>query len=97
MFIFFYFKIATGYTTNEKMNSWRYRYLKSRNSSPFSLGIIQNFIDLINRSILWYKPVHIDWTRIYSLEDFYQSIPIRMRQKLNISSQNNSSIELLNV
>jgi len=86
------FQIATGYTTNEKMNSWRYKYLKSRNSSPFSLGWIQNLVDLINRRILWYIPVNIDWARIYSIEDFYQSIPIRIRQKLNLSS-----IELLNV
>jgi len=95
--IFVLFQIATGYTTNEKMNAWRYKYLKSKNSSPFSLGWIQNLVDLINRRILWYTPIHIDWTRIYSIEDFYQSIPIRIRQKLNLSSVNNSSIELLNV
>ncbi len=90
-------KIATGYTTNEKMNSWRYKYLKSTNSNPFSLGLIQNFVDLINRRIFWYIPTNIDWTRIYSFEDFYQSIPMRIRQKLNLSSINNSSMALLNV
>ena len=91
------FQIATGYTTNETINSYRYKYLRLKKSSPFSLGLIQNLVDLINRRILWYIPINIDWTRIYSIEDFYQSIPIRIRQKLNLSSINNSSIELLNV
>ena len=90
-------KIATGYTTNEAINSWRYKYLKSKSSNPFSLGLIQNFVDVINYRILWYIPTNIDWTRIYSLEDFYQSIPIRTRQRLNGSSINNSPMELLNV
>ncbi len=81
------------------MNSWRYKYLRTKNFSPFSLGLIQNFVDLINRRILWYNPINIDWTRIYSIEDFNRSIPIRIRQKLNLFSVNNSnsSIELLNV
>jgi hypothetical protein len=79
------------------MNSWRYRYLKSKNTSPFSLGLIQNFVDLINRRILWYIPVNIDWARIYSIEDFYQSIPLRIRHRLNLLSVDNPSIELLNV
>jgi len=96
-FFNFYFKIGTGYTTNEKLNSWRYKYLKSKSSNPFSLGWIQNFVDLIDRRIFWYIPTKIDWTEIYSLEDFYQSIPIRIRQKLNSPTGNNSSIELLDV
>jgi hypothetical protein len=75
------------------MNSWRYKHLKTRMSSPFSLGWIQNLVDVINRSIFCYTPIDIDWTRIYSIEDFNQSIPLRIRQKLNLSS----SIELLNV
>jgi hypothetical protein len=64
--------------------------------SPFSLGYIQNLVDVISRSIVCYTPIDIDWTRIYSIEDFNQSIPLRIRQKLNLSSVN-SSIELLNV
>jgi hypothetical protein len=95
-FEFSVFKIATGYTTNEKINSWRYKYLKSKVYSPFSLGWIQNFVDLMNRRILWYTPVNIDWTRIYSIEDFYRSIPLRIRQKLKLFSDD-SSIELSNV
>ncbi|CAF0738301.1 unnamed protein product [Rotaria sordida] len=90
------FQTATGYTTNEKINSWRYRYLKLKNYSPFSLGWRQNFVDSINQRILWYRPINIDWTRIYSIEDFYQTIPLRIRQKLNLSCVN-SSTDLLNV
>ncbi|CAF0817270.1 unnamed protein product [Rotaria sp. Silwood1] len=90
------FQTATGYTTNEKLNSWRYKHLKLKNYSPFSLGWIQNLVDLINQRILWYRPINIDWTHIYSIEDFYQMIPYRIRQKLNLSSVN-SSMNLLNV
>ena len=78
------------------MNSWRYKYLKSKVYSPFSLGWIQNLVDLINRHILWYIPIDIDWTQIYSIEDFYRSIPLRIRQKLKLTFDD-SSIELLNV
>jgi hypothetical protein len=78
------------------MNSWRYKHLQSNIYSPFSFGCIQNLVDLINRPMYCYTPVNIDWTRIYSIEDFNQSIPLRIRQKLNLSSVN-SSMELLNV
>ncbi|CAF3361176.1 unnamed protein product [Rotaria socialis] len=90
------YQIATGYTTNEKFNAWRYKHLKLKDYSPFSLGCKQNLVDLINRRILWYIPVTIDWTRIYSLDDFYQALPLKIRQKLNISSVN-SSVDLYDV
>ncbi|CAF1047249.1 unnamed protein product [Adineta ricciae] len=80
------YQIASGYTTNEKMNFWRYKYLRSATRSPFSFGIIQNMIDLLNRSICGYAPVLLDWSRIYSLDDFYHSLPARMRQRMNLSS-----------
>ncbi|CAF3490537.1 unnamed protein product [Adineta steineri] len=85
-------QIASGYTTNEKFNFWRYKYLRNKSSSPFSLGYIQNLVDLINRPICCYTPVNIDWARIYSVEDFYQAIPLRIRQKLNLSSMELSNI-----
>ncbi|CAF4725728.1 unnamed protein product, partial [Rotaria socialis] len=77
-------------------NAWRYKHLKLKDYSPFSLGCKQNLVDLINRRILWYIPVTIDWTRIYSLDDFYQVLPLKIRQKLNISSVN-SSVDLYDV
>ena len=89
--------MATGYTTNEKLNSWRYQYLKMKQSNPFSLGCVQNLVDLINRPLLWYNPTNLDWSRIYSIDDFYQSIPPRIRQRLKLSTLDNSAMELLTV
>lgn len=86
------FQVATGYTTNEKINAWRYRYLKSKNSSPFSLGCQQNLIDLLNHRLLWLKPTNLDWTRIYSIEDFYRAVPMRLRRNLNISSMESQNV-----
>ena len=92
----FDFQIANGYTTNEKFNAFRYKYLKSKNSSPFSLGCIQNLVDLIDRRILCYSPVNINWAKIYSIDDFNQAIPFRLRQQLNLSSTD-SSMAFLNI
>ncbi|UJR28300.1 hypothetical protein I4U23_009546 [Adineta vaga] len=85
------FQIANGYTTNEKMNYWRYQYLRSNLRSPFSFGYVQNLVDLINRSICGYSPIILDWSRIYSLDDFHDNIPIRIRQKMNLSSVKSST------
>ena len=85
-------QIATGYTTNEKMNAWRYTHMKSNNASPFSLGCIQNLVDLIHRRVLWFTPVRIDWTHIYSLDDFNQSLLSQPR-----ASMSSSPYRLLNV
>jgi hypothetical protein len=82
-----------GFTTNERINFWRYKYFQSPGQSPFSLGYMQNFVDLINRRILWYTPTNLDWTRIYTLEEFNESIPLRLRRLANT----NSSKHLLNV
>jgi hypothetical protein len=81
-----FFKIAAGYTTNERMNSWRYKYLQSSSRSPFTFGWIQNLVDLMNRRILWYIPTNIDWTRIYNIEDFNELIPLRLRRLTSSSS-----------
>lgn len=81
-------KIATGFTTNERMNFFRYKYLRSHRATPFSLGIIQNFVDLLNRRILSYTPSNLDWTRIYSMEDFQQAIPARLKRLTNFDSLN---------
>ncbi len=86
-------KTAAGFTTNERINYSRYKYFKSPHSSPFSLGWIQNIIDVINRRILWCIPVPMDWTRIYTLDDFYELIPLRLRRL----ASKNSSIHLLNI
>ncbi len=86
------FKVAAGFTTNERINFWRYKYFQSAGSSPFSLGWIQNLVDLLNRRVLWYIPTNLDWTRIYTLEDFNESIPLRLKRVANPSSMN-----LLNV
>lgn len=48
--------------------------------------MIQNFVDLIDRRIFGYTPVNIDWSRIYTIEDFHQALPSRIRQKLKLSS-----------
>jgi hypothetical protein len=85
------FKIITGFTTNERINFWRYKYFQSSSKSPFSLGWMQNFVDLINRKILWYIPTNLDWSRIYTFEDFNESLPLRLRRSTN------SSKHLLNV
>ena len=86
----------TGYTTNEKFNWWRYKYLRSKEYHPFSLGYVQNLVDLINYRILCFIPVNIDWMQVYSIEDFNEMIPLRIRQKLETSSTN-SSISSFNV
>ncbi|CAF1326096.1 unnamed protein product [Adineta ricciae] len=85
------FQVAVGFTTNERINFWRYKYFKSPFSSPFSFGWVQNLVDLVNRRILWYTPTNLDWTSIYSLEDFYELIPVRLKRS------NNSSTHLLDV
>jgi ankyrin repeat protein len=77
-------QIATAFTTNERMNFWRYKYLRSAVSTPFSFGCIQNFVDLLNRRILWYIPTNLDWTRIYTFEDFNESIPLRLKRTTNL-------------
>lgn len=74
------FQIATGFTTNERINIWRYKYFQPTMSSPFSFGCIQNLVDLVNRRICWLTPTNIDWTQIYSLEDFQQIIPFRFKR-----------------
>ena len=51
--------------------------------SPFSFGWKQNLVDLINRRILWFSPTNIDWTCIYTIEDFNESIPLRIRRMTN--------------
>jgi hypothetical protein len=89
----FLFKIATGYTTNEKLNGWRYSYLKPNRSSPFSFGCIQNLVDLIDRHLLWYTPIQIDWSRIYSLDDFYRSISVQV----NMSKRRLSSYDMVHL
>jgi hypothetical protein len=66
------------------MNFWRYKYLRSAVSTPFSFGCIQNFVDLLNRRILWYIPTNLDWTRIYTFEDFNESIPLRLKRTTNL-------------
>ena len=78
-------KIATGFTTNERMNFLRYTYLHSHRATPFSLGLKQNFVDLLNRRILSYTPTNLDWTRIYSIEDFQQAIPVRLKRMTNFN------------
>jgi len=78
------FKTAAGFTTNERINYWRYKYFRSAVSSPFSLGWIQNLVDLINRRILWYIPTNIDWLHIYTLEDFNELVPIRLKRITNL-------------
>jgi len=83
MVVFSLFKIAAGFTTNERINFWRYKYFQSTRSSPFSLGCIQNFSDLINRRICSYIPTNLDWTRIYTFEDFNESIPLRLKRVTN--------------
>ncbi|UJR21184.1 hypothetical protein I4U23_024282 [Adineta vaga] len=85
------FQIAVGFTTNERINFWRYKYFRSPFSSPFSFGWMQNLVDLINRRVLWYLPTNIDWTRLYTMEDFSESIPLRLKRS------NNSAVHLLNV
>jgi hypothetical protein len=74
------------------MNFWRYKYLKSPMATPFSLGWIQNFVDLINRRILWYIPSNLDWTRIYTMEDFNELIPLRLKRVTNSSSMHLSNV-----
>ncbi len=66
------------------MNFWRYKYLRSKVSTPFSFGCIQNFVDLLNRRIFWYIPTNLDWTRIYTFEDFNESIPLRLKRTTNL-------------
>jgi hypothetical protein len=89
---FLLFQIAIGYTTNERINFWRYKYFQSSVSSPFSFGWIQNFVDLINRRILWYIPTNLDWTRIYTMEDFHEAIPSRLRRGTNSTSMRLSNV-----
>ncbi|CAF3619151.1 unnamed protein product, partial [Adineta steineri] len=73
-------QIAAGFTTNERINSWKYKYFQSNAKSPFSFGVIQNLVDLMNRRILCYTPTNLDWTRIYTIEDFTELIPLRLRR-----------------
>ncbi|CAF1041855.1 unnamed protein product [Rotaria sordida] len=89
-------QILGGFTTNERFNFWRYKYIKSSTSSPFSFGWKQNLIDLINRRILWCTPTNIDWTRIYTIDDFNELSSLRLRRTIN-SSLNNSSKHLFNI
>jgi len=92
-------QIASGYTTNEKMNSWRYTHLKSRRSNPFSFGCRQNLVDLIHRKILCYSPIKLDWTRIYSLDDFHQFVSGQNHRDKTTdrSSDNKNSRDSFNV
>ncbi|CAF3408369.1 unnamed protein product [Rotaria sp. Silwood1] len=89
-------QVLVGFTTNERFNFWRYKHFKSPTRSPFSFGWKQNLVDLINRRILWYTPSNIDWTRIYTIDDFNESIPLRLRRTTN-SSLKNSSKHLFDV
>ncbi|CAF2411056.1 unnamed protein product [Rotaria sp. Silwood2] len=83
-------QVVVGFTTNERFNFWRYKYLKSPTVTPFSFGWKQNLVDLINRRILWYAPSNIDWTCIYTIDDFNESIPVRLKRTTNSSSNNSS-------
>lgn len=89
-------QILTGFTTNEKMNYWRYKYLRSESSSPFSFGWKQNLADLCNRRLFSHVPTSFDWTRIYSVDDFYDVIPTRLKRSAK-PSLNNSTQSLFNV
>lgn len=92
IFLLLLFKIAAGFTTNERINFYRYKYFRSATSSPFSFGWTQNIVDLINRRIFSYIPTNLDWTRIYTIEDFEELIPTRLKRTTNTSAMN-----LLNV
>jgi len=80
-----FFQIAAAFTTNERINYFRYKYFKSPHRSPFSLGWTQNLVDLINRPILCLSPIQIDWTRIYSIEQFYEEIPHRFKRSIELT------------
>ncbi|CAF2037640.1 unnamed protein product [Rotaria magnacalcarata] len=82
-------QILAGFTTNERFNFWRYGYMRVDDGlSPFSFGWKQNLVDLLNRRILWYTPTNFDWTRIYTLDDFNELIPTRLRRSTKSSLNN---------
>ncbi|CAF4725706.1 unnamed protein product, partial [Rotaria socialis] len=53
-------------------------------------------VDLLNRRILWYTPTNFDWAHIYTLDDFNELIPTRLRRSTK-SSLNNSPKNSFNV
>jgi hypothetical protein len=90
-------QIATGYTTNEMMNSWRYTHLRSRHSSPFSLGFVQNLMDLLGWKMFICQPIRVDWSATYSLEEFEQTVSRQLRRRTAHLAQPRSNKKLTDV